>query len=408
MKILSVFIMLMTLVNARVMSQFKAPASSEEWLACKSYYATYLLLKDTSFAQRLFRDANMQKALDARQQRLRAAAGTGNRDLLSAFKWSDSELRDIPLQLVRVIVADGASAKAYISELQSSGRYARGKENTADFMAEALKKDMLAANYALDVYAGGTKPNYPNIDSLSLNVKSSEYGIILREVLYDLQEDIAKDGTSYFATMRAAIRFLEINDRWDASLLEPLTEGENSKAYHAVAGTDFKRYPYSLILVLGAGPEQRDVKVSPLGMITCRKAAKQYFEGLAPFILLSGGRVHPYKTKYIESLEMKRYMMEVLGVPEEALLIDPQARHTTTNLRNAARILLGYGFPAGKKSLITSRAFHIASVDKMEARCMRELGYVPYVLGKRIDDRSVEFLPRHESLRIDQDEPLDP
>ncbi|MOA51240.1 hypothetical protein D3C78_1743610 [compost metagenome] len=100
--------------------------------------------------------------------------------------------------------------------------------------------------------------------------------------------------------------------------------------------------------------------------------------------------------------------MQVLQVPEEAILIDPHARHTTTNLRNTARILLTYGFPQDKFAIVNSTVSHIDAVQNMADRCIRELGYVPYELGKRISDVIVEFKPRIESLTIDPDEPLDP
>ena len=63
-----------------------------------------------------------------------------------------------------------------------------------------------------------------------------------------------------------------------------------------------------------------------------------------PFIIVSGGRVHPFKTQYIEAVEMKHYMIDVLGIPTSAIIIDPFARHTTTNVRNAGHMIMDYGF----------------------------------------------------------------
>jgi len=44
----------------------------------------------------------------------------------------------------------------------------------------------------------------------------------------------------------------------------------------------------------------------------------------------------------------------------------------------------------------------------MADRCIRELGYVPYSLGKRISDVIIEFQAKEEAFTIDPDEPLDP
>jgi uncharacterized SAM-binding protein YcdF (DUF218 family) len=95
-------------------------------------------------------------------------------------------------------------------------------------------------------------------------------------------------------------------------------------------------------------------------------------------------------------------------VPESAIILDPHARHTTTNMRNTARIMLTYGFPKDKHAIVTSSEVHINAVVNMADRCIKELGYVPYELGKRVNDVVLEFKPKLESFIIDGDEPLDP
>jgi uncharacterized SAM-binding protein YcdF (DUF218 family) len=40
---------------------------------------------------------------------------------------------------------------------------------------------------------------------------------------------------------------------------------------------------------------------------------------------------------------MKHDLIARLGIPAAAILVDPHARHTTTNMRNAARLLYRYG-----------------------------------------------------------------
>jgi hypothetical protein len=44
----------------------------------------------------------------------------------------------------------------------------------------------------------------------------------------------------------------------------------------------------------------------------------------------------------------------------------------------------------------------------MDKRCMQELKYVPYKLGKRLSETSLEFYPLVNALQIDADEPMDP
>jgi hypothetical protein len=102
-------------------------------------------------------------------------------------------------------------------------------------------------------------------------------------------------------------------------------------------------------------------------------------------------------------------LMNTLQMPESVIIMEPHARHTTTNLRNAARIMFRYGMPMDKAALtvtVKSQSMYIS--DVMPQRCIKELGYEPYRLGKRLSDTALEFFPNVMSLQIDFDEPMDP
>ena len=107
---------------------------------------------------------------------------------------------------------------------------------------------------------------------------------------------------------------------------------------------------------------------------------------------------------------MKRYLMENYGIPENVLIAEPHARHTTTNLRNAARIMLGNGFPADKPALITSTSDQLDSVQsgKFEARCVKEMYVCPFRLGKRTGNFTLEFWPLPSATQVNPLDPLDP
>lgn len=385
--------------------------TAQDWVIAKNYYATFLLQQDTAALHRILRtDKQLSQLLRARQQRY--VQGQACKDLgcfLSAFKWSDSEIDALAASLPRHIDQDKALRQLFLDKLLPSHSYGVSTGiSLVDYATKAIRQDLKAMNGVIDIYAGGQKPNYPKIDSISFNVRDPRYPTLLKDVMQDVGFDVRSTEQAFGSTLLTAVRLLEVNERWDAAQLEPLMAQENKAAYDAIAKTDFKRYPYSLLLTLGAGPEVYGQPISPGGMLRSRMAARSYFEGLAPFIVVSGGRVHPYKTAYIEAIEMKKYLIQVLGVPEKAILIDPHARHTTTNLRNTARIMLQYGFPADKYAIVNSSQAHIDAVERMEQRCLRELGYMPYSLGKRISEVIIEFKPRIEALTIDPDEPLDP
>jgi uncharacterized SAM-binding protein YcdF (DUF218 family) len=118
--------------------------------------------------------------------------------------------------------------------------------------------------------------------------------------------------------------------------------------------------------------------------------------------------VHPYKTKYCEAEEMKKYLMDSLKIEENAIIMEPHARHTTTNMRNAVRLMIEYHFPIVKPGLIVSDKADNDYIEGMAERCMIELQYVPYILGNRVSDTQLEFYSKTEAIQINSTEPLDP
>ena len=90
-----------------------------------------------------------------------------------------------------------------------------------------------------------------------------------------------------------------------------------------------------------------------------------------------------------------------------AILIDPIARHTTSNMRNAARLIFSSGAPFGMKSLVTGQVSYIGSAG-FAARNRRDYGYVPYVLHDRLDFDTYEFTPVPASLHREATDPMDP
>jgi len=95
--------------------------------------------------------------------------------------------------------------------------------------------------------------------------------------------------------------------------------------------------------------------------------------------------------------------MADFAVPEDAILIDPHARHTTTNLRNAAREMYRYGVPFDHVALITTDSYQSAYIESADfaKRCEDELGYVPHRIVKRLSVFDLEWMPKMESLQID-------
>ena len=211
-------------------------------------------------------------------------------------------------------------------------------------------------------------------------------------------------------TLRFALRLLQANSRDEAGRFWPLNLGENQLALAYSKHIQWKSFPYTIILVPGAGSEVPGVPLSPWGKERLRYAVDVYRSGKAPFILVSGGFVHPSQTPFCEAIEMKRYLMEAYSIPERAILVDPYARHTTTNLRNAAREIADYGLPLTKAFLIvtdTTQSSYIAGA-KFAQRDIDELGYQPVLSMKRLSPTEIEAEPSAKVVYVDPLDPLDP
>lgn len=328
---------------------------------------------------------------------------------LSNDKFTDNEISLVSERLKALYKPANSLGRFVQNQLIPSGAYILYKDlSPADLLVETWKQDAAGINYAIDVYAGGKKPNYPNIDSISFNVQSKRYPVLLFDAAAVLAEDTKNEKLFFEPAMHAALLYLEINGRHDPANYEPMQITVNKPAFDKAKLTKWDAYPYSVILVPGAGADDLTTEITPEGIIRCRLAAQQYFKHAAPFIIVSGGKVHPYKTKYCEAEEMKKFLVESLHVPASAIIMEPHARHTTTNMRNGARLMFRYGFPMDKPGVVITDRSQTNGIINMAARCMRELKYVPYRLGKHISDTEVEFYPLTDALQINPYEPLDP
>ncbi|WP_426330210.1 YdcF family protein [Pedobacter sp. R-06] len=377
----------------------------------KNYYLLTLFEQLPELRKMLSTDTAFSNIYKTKTAQVNEAVKTCKADIscyAKALKFNNEEITRIGNRLALLYTENNPLGNLVKNHLIPSGCYAMfAKEQRKTLLVKAWEQDASAINYAIGVYVEGNKPNYPKIDSISFNLKDKTFAeLTSASALLALQ---GNNKLFFEPAMLFALEALELNERNEAADYEPMAKGVNLAAVNQIKKTDWKKYPYSVILVPGAGPEEKDVALSPGGMIRCRLAALQYQKGMAPFIVVSGGRVHPYKTKFSEAYEMKKFLMETLQIPESAIIMEPHARHTTTNMRNCARLMFRYGMPADKPGLactVKSQSYNITNL--LPERCKKELGYYPYKNGKRLSDTESEFYINTASLQIDFDEPLDP
>ena len=275
---------------------------------------------------------------------------------------------------------------------------------------DAVRRELTGLNAILDIYGKGGTPRYPEVDGPIVKKDSERLAadIVTAAFIGEVGRDEAVAALD--PSIGLALALIDVNDHLDAIAFEPLGGGLNSDAFQYARKLDWSRYPYTSVIVLGAGPEDLLTPLSARGKLHVKVAAQRYFDGLAPFIIVSGAAVHPRETRFVEAVEMRRALIERYGVPAHAIVIEPYARHTTTNLRNSARLLMSMQAPMDRDALVLSDPRHIDAVESVEfvARNQRELGYQPGRIGKRTSPFDIVFRPSSDSARVDPLDPLDP
>ena len=410
-----------------VLSQKKAPdpkyqlLKGNDFVTSKNYYLLTLFQALPEVKNLLGSDKVLSAIAKTKTDSLSAALINCGRDgscFIDRMKLTEAEIKTVSERLTTLYQPQNALGKLVQNHLIPSGTYVLYQDlPAAEMLVKAWEQDAGGINYCIGVYAGGNKPNYPLIDSISFNTRdprnNNTYLYNYVSLLYNTSSLVALESKTnhmfFYSSLTLARYFLEMNEREQAADFEPMANGENKLAVNKIKTVKWSNYKYSVIMIPGAGPEDPQVALSAEGMLRCRLAAIQYKKGLAPFIVTSGGKVHPYKTKFCEATEMKKYLIEKLGIPANAILIDPHARHTTTNMRNTVRMMYRYGMPFDKPGITcTTKGQSNMIGNTLIARCLKELNEAPYKNGMRLSETEVEFFPMIEALHINPMEPIDP
>lgn len=324
--------------------------------------------------------------LRARHAR-RAACKSDLSCLAQAMVWTDEDAR-----ILSAAAADQGMANA-----------------PDDGPAAQVLREVGGINAIARTYGLGQVPPYPQIDGAGM-VDPQEIRSRLQAAAWLSQTLRAGSLQALDPSVEFALALLDGSDRTDAIGYEPLTGGLNADAMKRARQIDWTRHRYSALIVTGVGPEVPGMPLSPYGKYHLRLAAQRFAAGDAPLLIVTGGRAHPRETRFAEAEEMRRALIERYGVPAEAIAIEPHARHTTTNLRNATRLLMAMGAPLDKDALIVCNPDQSAMIQNPEfvKRNERELGYQPGTIGARQSPTELVFRPSARSARVDPRDPLDP
>lgn len=108
---------------------------------------------------------------------------------------------------------------------------------------------------------------------------------------------------------------------------------------------------FDAIIVLGT-PADSDGNPTPDQLARATEAVHEYQRGVAPRLILTGGAAH---NRFVEARVMAR-SAQAQGVPESAILLEPQAMDTIQNACYAARIMRDHGWRSAE---VVSSASHL-------------------------------------------------
>lgn len=364
-----------------------------EALGARIFPALFTMNADPVWRQALLADPGLKSLAETSRARLAASVGCATLPRCAVDVWKIG-----PDERERI----GAVI----------GRIAASRHQSPEAAKARWGRDADSINYILAVYGEGDPPHYPLIDSASLDPASPD----LHRLIGGLQVSAQAHRTEsmgepvFMAPLRYALGLLDYNDRDDAIRFASLWDRENRPPLEESRQTDWKQYRYAAFLVPGQGPEDRETSLSAVSRFRLKLAVELFREKMAPFILVSGGAVHPIRTRHVEAEEMRQELLTRYGIPPEHVVMEPYARHTTTNIRNAARVLARLGAPKTMETLIVTdpdQSAYIAGREFAE-RNRRELGYEPAVPGRRLSPfaQAVRFSDRCGD--IDPRDPLDP
>jgi len=131
-----------------------------------------------------------------------------------------------------------------------------------------------------------------------------------------------------------------------------------ARQFAPTANTSLDRF--DAIIVLGY-PADSDGNPTPTQLARVTEAVHEYERGVAPRLIMTGGHV---ANRYVEAQVMAR-TAEAQGVPESAVLIEPEARDTIHNACYAARILKAHGWSSAE---VVSSPSHLSRAGLIFSR----------------------------------------
>ncbi|HEX4515662.1 MAG TPA: YdcF family protein [Polyangiaceae bacterium] len=376
-------------------SRSYTPLSSGSYVQDKGFYLV-TILEGTNVWADLASDPTLAAAASSRDAALRSAATSCAGDatcVTNAIAFSASDADAIAQALAARLGAAGDVSKVATDHMRPSGAFnVSASLDDASLIAQAWRDTAASLTNGVAAYA-------PEIA-----------GAALASAISSVVAAHSDPMPFWLPATATLLAILDADQRDDAALGEPIDQGENAAALSHVPSIDFSKYAYTMLVVPGIGPTDATTELSFGSQQHADLAADRFAAGWAPLFALTGGRVHPDRTTYAEALEMKKYLMTMRGIPENVILVDPYARHTTTNIRNVSRLAFRYGVPTNVRALIVTNLTQTLTITGAPFldTCQNEMGLVPWRSVAQLSDEDTCFVPSVIVMQQHGADALDP
>jgi hypothetical protein len=119
----------------------------------------------------------------------------------------------------------------------------------------------------------------------------------------------------------------------------------------------------------------RELPLFSVNYLRAARAAEAFHAGVAPVVVVSGGAIH---SRLTEAFLLDYLLACRFAVPDDAILVDPCANHTHTNLRNTGALVVAIG----------GRTAYVVTDDFLQSRYLEEWTPFDLIWGS-IDQRSL-------------------
>ncbi len=362
----------------------------------KGFYFITVLEDSPGVLADLLMDPTLAAASSAHDSALRNAASTCNGDatcITNALAFSSSDITSIANAISARLVSSGNLAVIVTSQMRPSGAFnAHATLSDSDLVAQAWTDSANWLNGAIATYAK---------ELTATQLQSAIDSVVTNH---------SAPMNFFTPAMAATLAILDADNRDNAAEDEPIDQGENKAVLANIPSIDFSKYAFSMLVVPGIGPDDATTMISDGSKTHADLAAARFAAKYAPIFSLTGGRVHPDRTTYAEALEMKSYLMSTYGIPENVIMVDPYARHTTTNLRNVSRYAFRYGIPTNKPALVVTDYGQTLTINSATflTTSMTEMNLVAWREVAELSQEDTCFLPSVIVLQQNGADPLDP